>query len=90
MSTMVNAGTLKDQLLRDIDKLAKPDIQEVLDFVEFLQIKRCKTEDVTPEDIKERQVLVAQMKEFGQRLVGRQINLGDLILKSREDLEKRV
>ena len=40
--------------------------------------------EVTPEETEERRALVARMKEFGQRLAGQQVNLGDLILGGRK------
>ena len=45
---------------------------------------------VAPEKIDERQALVARMKEFGQKLAGRNVNLGDLILEAKEELENRA
>ena len=47
-------------------------------------------EEVFPEEIAQRQALVVRMKEFGQRLAGRNLNLGDLILEGREELENRA
>jgi hypothetical protein len=44
----------------------------------------------TPEEREERRALVARMKEFGQRLAERRINLGNLILEEREELEDRA
>lgn len=38
----------------------------------------------------ERHALVKRMKEFGQRLAGRQISLSDLIVEEREELENRA
>jgi hypothetical protein len=38
----------------------------------------------------ERRALVAKMKVFGERLAGRQISLGDLILEGRKELEDRA
>ena len=46
--------------------------------------------EVTPEEKEERQILVARMKEFGKRLAGRNVSLGDLILEGREELESRA
>lgn len=46
--------------------------------------------EVTLEERTERQALVARMKAFGQRLAGRDIILGDLILEGREELESRA
>jgi len=46
--------------------------------------------ELTSEEIKVRQAVVASMKEFGKRLAGRNVNLGDLILEAREELEHRA
>ncbi len=45
---------------------------------------------VTPGEIAERQALVTQIKAFSQKLAGRNVNLGDLILEGREELENRA
>jgi hypothetical protein len=42
------------------------------------------------EEIEERRQVVARMEEFGRRLSGRHINLGDLILEGREELDSRA
>ncbi len=47
-------------------------------------------EEVFPEEIAQRQALVVRMKEFSQRLAGRNLDLGDLILEGREELENRA
>jgi hypothetical protein len=47
-------------------------------------------ERVSLDEIAQRQALIAQIKEFGQKLAGRNINLGDLILEGREELESRA
>lgn len=49
-----------------------------------------KEKEVTPEEMTERQTLVARMKAFGQRLEGRNINLGDLALEGKEELNDRA
>lgn len=46
--------------------------------------------ELTSEEREEHRALVARMKEFGQKLAGRQVNLGDLILEGREELENRA
>jgi hypothetical protein len=43
--------------------------------------------EITQEELAQRHALVAQMKAFGQRFVGRHVPLGDLILEGREELE---
>jgi len=45
--------------------------------------------EVTAKEMEERRVLVARMREFGLSLAGRHVNLGDLILEGREELESR-
>lgn len=47
-------------------------------------------EEITSEELAERRALVVKMKAFGERLVGRQINLGDLVVEGREELEDRA
>lgn len=47
-------------------------------------------EQVSPEELEQRRNLVAQMKAFGKRLEGRHINLGDLVIEGREELEERA
>lgn len=42
-------------------------------------------EELTFEKLEERQAVVARMKEFGQQLAGRRVNLGDLILEGSVD-----
>ena len=46
--------------------------------------------EVTPEELAQRRALGEQMEAFGQRLVGRQVNLGELALDGRQELEDRV
>lgn len=47
-------------------------------------------EEVSPEELEQRQALITQMKAFSKRLTGRQMNLGVLILEGREELEDRA
>jgi hypothetical protein len=47
-------------------------------------------EEVSPEELEQRRALIAQMKAFGKRLTGRQMNLGALILEGRGELEDRA
>jgi hypothetical protein len=49
-----------------------------------------KEEAVTEEELRERQAVVARIEEFSQKLAGRNVNLGDLILEEREELRNRV
>jgi hypothetical protein len=47
-------------------------------------------ETLAPEELHQRQALVARMKVFGQKLAGREINLGDLIIEEKEELDDRA
>ena len=47
-------------------------------------------EDVTSEEIEQRRALVTRMQAFGERLRERHVNLADLILEGREELEERA
>jgi predicted nucleic acid-binding protein len=47
MSMMANKVALKKQLLNRMEKLSTTDIREVIDFVEFLQIKRYKVKEIS-------------------------------------------
>jgi len=47
-------------------------------------------EDVSREELEQRRTLIAQMKAFGERLAGRHVNLGALILEAREEIEDRA
>jgi len=49
-----------------------------------------KEEAVTEEELGERQAVIARMEEFSQKLAGRNVNLGDLILEEREELRDRA
>jgi hypothetical protein len=46
--------------------------------------------DLTPEILAQRHALGARMQVFGQRLAGRRLHLGDLIIEGREELEDRA
>ena len=45
--------------------------------------------EVTDEELAQRRALGEQMQAFGQRLAGRRVNLADLVIKRREELEDR-
>jgi hypothetical protein len=49
-----------------------------------------KEEAVSEEELKERQAVIERMEQFSQKLAGRNVNLGDLILEEREELENRA
>ncbi len=49
-----------------------------------------RTEEVTPDDLEQRRIWAAQIRAFGQKLRGRQVHLGDLVLEGREELEERA
>ena len=46
--------------------------------------------DITHEAVAQRQALGERMQAFGQRLAGRRLHLGDLIIEGREELEDRA
>jgi len=46
--------------------------------------------EVTREELAQRRALGERMKAFGQRLAGRHVNLGDLVIEGREELEDRA
>lgn len=46
--------------------------------------------EMTDEEFAQRRALGERMKVFGQRLAGRHVTLGDLVIKGREKLEDRV
>lgn len=54
------------------------------------RVEQVEGEEITPEEVAERRAVVARLKEFGQRLAGRSVNLGNLILEAREELENRA
>jgi hypothetical protein len=47
-------------------------------------------EEITQAELAQRRALVAQMKAFGQWLVGRHVPFSDLILEGREEREDRA
>jgi hypothetical protein len=47
-------------------------------------------EEMTSEELNERQELVTRLKAFGQKLAGRTVNLGDLVLEAKDELEDRA
>ena len=65
-----------------------PDGTPVTVMVE--QEEMAEQEEITQEELAQRRALVAQMQAFGQRLVGRHVPLGALILEGREELEDRA
>jgi hypothetical protein len=46
--------------------------------------------EITREELAQRRALAEQMKAFGQCLAGRRVNLGDLIIEGRAELEDRA
>ena len=54
------------------------------------QEKQIEKAEVTREELAQRRALGERMKAFGQRLAGRRVNLGDLVIEGREELEDRV
>jgi len=54
------------------------------------QEEQPKPVEVTDEELTQRRALGERMKAFGQRLAGRHVNLGDLVIEGREELEDRA
>jgi hypothetical protein len=54
------------------------------------QEKQIEEAEVTREELAQRRALGERMKAFGQRLAGRHVNLGDLVIEGREELEDRA
>jgi hypothetical protein len=46
--------------------------------------------EMTHEELAQRRALGERMKAFGQRLAERHVNLGDLIIEGRQELEDRA
>ena len=46
-------------------------------------VEQVEGEEVTLEELEERRAVVARMKEFGQRLAGRHVDLGNMILEGK-------
>ena len=46
--------------------------------------------EASTEELNERCALVARMKAFGEKLRGRNVNLGELILEAKDELEDRA
>jgi hypothetical protein len=47
-------------------------------------------EEAAAEELEQRRALVTRMKAFGERLQERHVNLADLILEGREELDERA
>jgi len=45
---------------------------------------------ITAEELNERQAVVTRMKVFGQKLVGRTVDLSESILEAKDELEDRA
>jgi hypothetical protein len=46
--------------------------------------------EASPEELNERRALAARMKAFGEKLRSRNVNLGDLVLEAKDELEDRA
>ena len=46
--------------------------------------------EASMEELNERRALVARMNSFGEKLRGRNVNLGNLILEAKDELEDRA
>ena len=84
---MTYKGVVKGNVVILEEGIHLPDGVRVSVTVE--QVEQAEVVEVTPEELKERRALVVRMKEFGQRLAGRHVNLGDLILEGREEPDRR-
>lgn len=73
---MTYKGMVKDNVIILEAGAQLPNGARVVVIVD--QTEQTEMEEVSPEEKEEREALVARMKEFGQRLAGRQINFGDL------------
>ena len=58
--------------------------------VEVAPSDETETDTLTPEEAQQRLAWLAQIEAFGEPLARRQINLGDLVLEGREELEARA
>jgi hypothetical protein len=81
-------GIVKGNVVLLEEGVHLPDGARVTVTVE--QAEQAEAEEATAEELEERRALVAKMKAFGKRLVGRQINLGDLVLEGRKELDDRA
>jgi hypothetical protein len=54
------------------------------------QEKQQESAQVPHEDLAQRRVLGERMRAFSQRLAGRHVNLGDLVIEGREEFEDRA
>ncbi|HSE83609.1 MAG TPA: hypothetical protein VLB01_03585 [Thermodesulfobacteriota bacterium] len=82
---MAYKGVAKGNIVILEEGVSLPDGMRVI-----VNVEQMEQEEVTPEEIEERRAVVARMKEFGKRLTRRHINLGDLILEGKEELEDRA
>ncbi len=55
-----------------------------------IAIEQTEREPIAPDDFEQRQAWVTQVCALGERLKDRQIDLGNLVLESREELEERA
>lgn len=58
--------------------------------IEVAPSDEVRTEPVTPNEVEQRLAWRDQMRAFGEQLASRQVNLGDLVLEGREELEARA
>lgn len=65
-----------------------PDGTDVMVMAE--QTEAATGEEITPEELAQRRLLVVQLQAFGQRLTGRSVHLSDALLEGREELEARA
>ena len=68
--------------------ISLPDGARVTVTVE--QEEQQESAEVTHEELAQRRVLGERMRAFSQRLAERHVNLGDLVIEGREELEDRA
>ncbi|HDO21279.1 MAG TPA: DUF2281 domain-containing protein [Nitrospirae bacterium] len=72
MSLSANKVALKKRLINRVEKLSDTDIREILDFVEFLQAKRCKRKAVSELDLEKDPILkfmgISDIEPFADKI----------------------
>ena len=81
-------GTVQGNVVVLEEGVSLPDGTAVMVLTERVEVTP--GEEITPAELAQRRVLVAQMQTFGQRLAGRHIRLSDALLEGREELEARA
>ena len=81
-------GTVQGNVVILEEGISLPDGLRVTVTVE--QEAQPEPADIPQEAIAQRYALGKQMQAFGQRLAGRRLHFGDLIIEGREEFEDRV